>query len=443
MENISFQILFILLLVLANGVFAMSEIAVVSSRKARLQQRANDGDKKAQVALDLATSPSRFLATIQVGITAIGTLAGAFSGATIAKTLEAKFAQYPLVAEYSTGMSLILVVALVTYFQVVLGELVPKSLALTYSEQISRNVAKPMRTLSRIAAPLVGLLGFSTELILKLLGVKAAEEPPVSEDEINVMMAQGTQAGIFHEAQKNMVESVFELSERRVNTLMTPRPDLVWLDLEDSPEENRSKILHNHLSSFPVCRDNLDNTLGIVYTKDLLGDCLSGKPFEIEPHIKKALAIPETIPALKCLELFRQSGFHIALVFDEYGGLQGLVTLNDIFDNIVGDLATMYNPEEDAEAFQRDDGSWLVDGMLPVEDLKDLLKLRELAEEDTYQYQTVGGFVMTLLGHIPRAGDKFQSDGLTFEVMDMDGNRVDKVLITGLPPDVALGGRNV
>ncbi len=429
MENISFQILFILLLVLANGVFAMSEIAVVSSRKARLQQRANDGDKKAQIALDLATSPSRFLATIQVGITAIGTLAGAYGGATIAASLQVKLAQYPLVAEYSTGLALGLVVALVTYFQVVLGELVPKSLALNYSEQISRNVAKPMRGLSRIASPLVSFLGFSTDMILKLMGVRPSEEPPVSEDEINVMMAQGTQAGVFQEAQKNMVESVFELSEKRVNTLMTPRPDLVWLDLEDTLDENRAKILQSNLSSFPVCRGNLDDTLGIVYTKDLLGDCLSGRAFNLEPHVKKALAIPETIPALKCLELFRQSGFHLALVFDEYGGLQGLVTLNDIFDSIVGDIATLYNPDEDSEAFQREDGSWLVDGMLPVDDLKDLLKIRELAEEDTYQYQTVGGFVMTLLGHIPRAGDKFQSDGLSFEVMDMDGNRVDKVLI--------------
>ena len=429
MNEFGFEILFILLLVIANGIFAMCEIAIVSSRKARLQQWANEGDHRAKRALELANSPNRFLATIQVGITLIGTLAGAYGGATLARKVATHLEYIPFISEYREGIALTVIVLLVTYFQVVLGELVPKSLGLNNPERIATFAALPMNLLSRIASPLVSFLGVSTDLILRLLGIKPSQEPPVTGDEINVMIAQGTEAGVFKESQQDMVESVIELSEKRISSIMTPRPEIVWLDADAGPDELRIKILGSSYSRFPVCQGNLDDVLGIVHTKDMLADCLSGNPINLRTRVRKALTIPETIPVLKSLESFKESGIHIALIIDEYGSLQGLVTLNDILENIVGDITAHDQMEDQPEAVRREDGSWLVDGMQTIEDFKDLMGLDELPEEDTDTYQTLGGFVMSQLGRIPKAGDRFVRVGVAYEVMDMDGNRVDKVLV--------------
>jgi putative hemolysin len=429
MSEIGFEVFFILILILANAIFAMTEIAVVSARKARLQQWANEGNHRAQNALDLANSPNRFLATIQVVITLITLLTGAYGGSTIAEIVARHMEGIPFLSEYRERIALTLVVVVVGFLQVIFGELVPKTVALNHAERIAAMAAWPMQVISRIAYPAVSLLGIITDFILRLVGSKPSSEPPVTGDEINVMIAQGTEAGVFQESQQDMVESVIELNERRINSIMTPRPDIVWLDVESPFEENREKILGSSYSRFPVCRGGLDDVLGIIHTKDMLADCIAGRAIDLVAHTRKALTIPETIPVLKSLESFKESGIHIALVIDEYGSLQGLVTLNDIMEVIVGDIDTHDQKEEKPGAVKREDGSWLVDGMQAIEDFKELMEIEHLPEEDTDTYQTLGGFVMMKLGRIPKAGEHFMQDDVRYEVMDMDGNRVDKVLV--------------
>jgi putative hemolysin len=429
MNGIPFELFVIFVLILANGVFAMTEIAVVSARKARLQQWANEGNQRAQNALDLANSPNRFLATIQVVITLITLLTGAYGGSTIAEKVASHMVNIPFISVYRERIALTLVVVFVGFLQVIFGELVPKTVALNHAEKIAALAAWPMQIISRLAYPAVSLLGIITDFILRIMGSKPSSEPPVTGDEINVMIAQGTEAGVFQESQQDMVESVIELNERRINSIMTPRPDIVWLDVEAAFEENREKILGSSYSRFPVCRGGLDDVLGIIHTKDMLADCISGKAIDLQAHTRKALTIPETIPVLKSLESFKESGIHIALVIDEYGSLQGLVTLNDIMEAIVGDIDTHDQKEEKPGAVQREDGSWLVDGMQPIEDFKELMEIDHLPEEGTDTYQTLGGFVMMKLGRIPKAGEHFHQDDVRYEVMDMDGNRVDKVLV--------------
>jgi putative hemolysin len=437
MNEVGFDLFLIAILVLGNGLFAMTEIAVVSARKARLQQWANEGNHRAQNALNLANSPNRFLATVQVLITLITLLTGAAAGSTIAKRFGESISGLPFIGHYSENIAITMVVVGVGFLQVIFGELVPKTVALNHAEKIASLVAWPMQMVSRLAYPVVSLLGFITDTVLRIMGSKPSSEPPVTGDEINVMIAQGTEAGVFQESQQDMVESVIEMNERRINSIMTPRPDIVWLDVEAPFEENREKILGSSYSRFPVCRGGLDEVLGVIHTKDMLADCISGKPIDLQGHSRKALTIPETIPVLKSLESFKESGIHIALVIDEYGSLQGLVTLNDIMESIVGDIDSHDQKEERPGAVKREDGSWLVDGMQPIEDFKELMEIDHLPEEDTDTYQTLGGFVMMKLGRIPKAGEHFRQDDVRYEVMDMDGNRVDKVLVKKEepPPD--------
>lgn len=425
------EAIFILVLILANGVLAMAEIAVISARKARLQQRADEGDEQASAALKLANDPADFLSTVQVGITLVGVLAGAFGGATIAGQISGWVAGFPLLAPYSSAIGVAVVVILITYFSLVLGELVPKRLALNDPERVAMLVAAPMRFLSRLASPLVRFLSKSSTLVLRLLGAKPSDEPPVTEEEIKVMIAQGTQAGVFAEAEQDMVQAIFRLGDRRVGTLMTPRTELVWLDLDDPMEENQRKILGSIHSRFPVARGSLDHVVGVVQAKDLLASCMAGIEFTLKDVLCQPLFVPESMPALKVLELFRESRVHTALVIDEYGGFQGLVTLFDILESIVGEIPDAGDLSE-LEVIQREDGTWLVDGMLPIDELKEIFHLSTMPGEERGYYQTVGGFVMTSLGRIPVASDHFVWSGLRFEVVDMDGLRVDKVLIVPL-----------
>lgn len=433
------QIVVIVLLILANGLFAMSEIAIISAKRALLQKRADEGDKGSATALDLANSPNRFLSTLQVGITLIGILAGAFGGATIAEDLGAWLEGVATssgarwLTPYTEGIALVIVVSVTTYLSLVLGELVPKRLAMNRPERIARAVAGPMRALSRIASPVVSLLSGSTDLTLKLLGVHPSEEPPVTEEEITVLLEQGTEAGVFQEAEQDMVMSVLSLDERRASGLMTPRPDVVWLDLEEPVEELRRKITEMPYARFPVAEGSLDNLLGEVQAKDLLAQSLAGELLDIRALIKPSLYVPETMPALKVLEAFKQSGTEMAVVIDEYGSVQGLVTLQDILESIVGDMPSASEREE-PEAVQREDGSWLLDGMLTVEELKATLHLDSLPDEERGLYQTLGGLVTVQIGRIPATTDSFVLGEWRFEVMDMDGPRVDKVLAAPLPP---------
>ncbi|MCG5057248.1 MAG: HlyC/CorC family transporter [Limnoraphis sp. WC205] len=422
------EILIVLLLVLINGVFAMCEIAIVSSRKARLQQLANTGNQKAQTALELANTPNRFLSTVQVGITLIGILAGAFGGTTLADKLALELKQVAILAPYSDAIALGVVVCFISYLSLILGELVPKRLALNHPEPIAILIAKPMNLLSKLGSPIVHLLSISTDLILNLLGSQVPNEPQVTQEEIKMLIEQGTQSGIVEEAEQDIVDRVFQLGDRPVQNLMTPRREIVWLDLADTLEENRQKLNGVSYTRVLVCQEGLDNVLGFVRVTDLLSQTLSNQPLDLTRFLRRPLFVPENTSALRILEMFKQTGTHIGIIVDEYGVIQGLVTLNDILLELVGDIP-MVDHQDEPQVIQREDGSWLLDGMLAVEDFFQLFELERFAVQSQGNYHTVGGFVITHLSRIPSVAEHFEWNGLRIEVVDMDGNRVDKVLV--------------
>ncbi len=431
MEYVLLEFLIIFLLLVMNGFFAMSEIAIVSARKTRLQQEVSKNNAKAKAALELASNPNQFLSTIQIGITLIGILAGAFGGATVSERLVSQLATFPALAPYAHLIGVGAVVLLITYFSLVIGELVPKRVALNNAEGISIAVARPMKALSSVASPIVRLLSLSTEILLRflaLLGVRPSSVPPVSEEELKLLVEQGTQLGVFEEAEQDMIEGVLRLGGRRVEAFMTPRSQIVWIDLSDPPEEIREKIMNSPHSMFPVAHDDVENVLGLVHTKEMLVQLLQGRPLELKAVIKEPLFVPESMPALKLLELFKQRGTYVALIVNEYGGLEGLVTHNDLLEGIAGDLA-LAGAESEPRAVRRDDGSLLVDGLLHVDKLKEILDVEVLPGEEGGHFQTVGGFVIHQLGRIPRAGQSFQWEKYRFEVLDMDWPRVDKILV--------------
>jgi putative hemolysin len=431
MPTVINEILFILLLVIANGIFAMSELAIVSAQKSRLQSLANQGNYKASVALQLAKSPTRFLSTVQVGITLIGIAAGALGGATLSEKLRQVLSQVRFLAPYSQPLSISIVILGITYLSLIIGELVPKRLAMSNPEQIAAMVAIPMRMLSNLAYPLVHLLTNSTEIVLKVLGIGAPSEPQVTEEEIKVLLRQGTEEGTFEAEEQTIVERVFQLGDQRVSAMMTPRLDIVWLDLDDALEKNCRLILEDTHSRFPVCQGQLDNVLGILHVNDLLNQLLDKQPIDLTSRLQDPLFVPESTRVLKILELFKQAGTHLALVVDEYGILQGLVTLNDVLEAIVGNIASI-DEDEGPQIVQREDGSWLVDGMMPIGSFKAIFNIREFNNETKGNYNTLGGFIIQYLGRIPMAADHFEWGGFRFEVVDMDGTRVDKVLIVAL-----------
>jgi putative hemolysin len=413
-------------LILLNGVLSMSEAAMVASRKARLQQLANEGDKRSRTVLRLLEDPNVFLSTVQIGITLVGVLAGAVGGATLSEALAAGLEQIPALAPYSGSLAIIIVVVTITALTIWLGELVPKRLALYRPEQIARTVAGPMILVSKIFSPLVKLMGVATDLVLRLLRTNPSSEPPITEEELQVLIDQGTQAGIFEEAEHDMVEGVFSLGEQRVYSLMTPRTEIVWLDIDDSIEEIRVKISENEYSRFPVRQNTLDVILGVVKARDLLIASLTEGTIKLKQLLKPAFYIPETMPAARALEIFKEKGTEMLLVIDEFGGLQGLLTVHDIIEEIVGEIEL-----EEPQATQRQDGSWLLDGMLEVDEFKEIFDLPDLPYER--EYETLSGFVMMSLGRVPQTADQFEWHELRFEVIDMDGRRVDKVLVTTLP----------
>ncbi|WP_420630648.1 hemolysin family protein [Candidatus Leptofilum sp.] len=421
--------LIVLLLIIANGIFAMAEISVVSAKKARLIQQANEGKRGAQQALNLANDSGDFLSTVQIGITLIGILAGVFGGQTIAADLAPLLEDLPLIGPYSQSVSLGIVVVLITYLSLVIGELVPKQIGLNNPERIASLMARPMNVLAKMTSPLVRLLSFSTRVVLRLLRVKPTKAPPVTVEELQILVQQGAESGVINPKKEEMVEQVLRLGGQRVNALMTDRTDIVWLDLDDPLEVNQQKIIESGHSRFPVSRDEADNLLGIVFVKDLLAQSLSGKSLDLEAAIKPALFVPEGLPVLELLDRFKEEKAQIAFVLDEHGGVDGLLTFNDLIETIVGDVPELHDPE-DPTATKREDGTWLVDGKMLIDDFKMLFNIEEMPEEDTNYYQTLGGFVMFQLGRIPKAGDRFEWDGFGFEVLDMDWRRVDKVLLT-------------
>lgn len=404
----------------------MTEVALISARKARLQNELNKGDKRAGIVLKLVENPNQFLSVIQIGITSIDLLTGALTGATLGVWVNLQADKIPVLQPYSEIIGILVGVLPVTYLSLVLGELVPKRLAMRNPEGISSSIARTMFFLTRVFSPIVRFLSFSTESVLRLLGVKISEEPPVTEEEIQLLIDQGTQAGVFEEAEQDMFEGVLSLGDQRAYSLMTPRTDIVWLDIDDTMEEIRAKIAENDFSRFPVRQDTLDVILGIVKARDLLVPSLSNKPIKLKELLKPAFYIPETMFASRALEILKEKGTDMLLVIDEFGGLQGLLTINDILEEIVGAME-----QDEPQATQRQDGSWLLDGMLEIDEFKEIFNFHALPHED--EYETLSGFVMMSLGRVPSVTDQFEWKSYKFEVIDMDGRRVDKVLVTTLP----------
>jgi magnesium and cobalt exporter, CNNM family len=431
------QALLLLALILINGALSMSEMAIASSRRARLTARALDGDAGAQAALELAAAPNRFLSTVQVGITLIGIIVGAIGEASFTAPVEAALAGLPAVAPASRWLSLVIVVAVITYLSLVIGELVPKRLALQHAEAIAARVARPMQTLSRLAAPAVAFLSASTNAVLRLLRVGPPSEPAVTEEEVELLLQEATSAGVFAPAEQELVAGVFDLGDRRVGELMTPRYRIVALDLQDPPEVNRKIMAESPHRAFPVYDGDLDHLVGIVTAKDLWTRVVRGEPEGVRDVVRRPTIVPESLPALAALDRFRTTGEEIAIVVDEYGGVQGLLTLHDVLEAIVGDLEPAGAAAEQ-EAVRRPDGSWLLDGALPAHDVRELLDLPTLPGEAAGEFETLGGFIMAQLGHIPQAAETVDWGGWRFEVVDMDGRRVDRVLATqavGEPAD--------
>ncbi|KQC09700.1 MAG: hypothetical protein APR62_13720 [Smithella sp. SDB] len=434
MSSILIEILIIIFLILLNGLLALSELALVSARKTRLEQLAKEGDAKAKIALKLANSPDSFLSTIQIGITFIGILAGAFGGATVAELLAQYIQTYPLLAPYDEPISVVIVVICITYLSVVIGELIPKRVALSNPEFLARLVAPAIYRLSKIAHPLVTLLSSSTNIILRIFRLKNSSEPTVTEEEIKLLIDKGTQDGTFQEFEQDAIERVFRLADRRAEVLMTHRTDIVWLDINEKEEETKRIIARNKYSAYPVAKDSLDDTLGVIRTKELLSLILEGKPFNLKDIYIEPLYVSETTPAVKAMELFKKSKVHIALVVDEYGTVTGLLTFGDILRSVFEDAEDTIEGEK--EIIKREDGSLLIAGSLPLDEFMDYMDIGRLSEEEQEGMNTVGGFVMAKLGEVPTEGQYFKWKNLRFEVIDMDGRRVDKILISRIKDDI-------
>ncbi len=419
------ELLIILSLIFLNGFFALSEMAVVSSRRGRLQQFANEGRRGAATALTLADDPSGFLSTVQIGITVIAILSGAYGEAALANPLASVLREWAYVGPQADAVATTVVISGIAFVSLVIGELVPKRLALRNPERLACMVAGPMHVLSRIAAPIVLLLRTVMELILRLFAPPLADDPRVTEEEVKTLIAEGTEAGIFEPAEKEMLEGVLRVADRSVRSIMTARPDVVWLDLEGSTEEIYQTIANSGNSRFPVAAGDVDNIIGIIHTKDLLEQARTGAALDLKAICRDPVYIHEGTPILKLLDSFRASTVHMAAVLDEHGAVQGIVTPTDILVAIAGDLPE--SADDRPYATQREDGSWLLDGQMPVHDVERTLDVRGLSAYE-HEYTTLAGFVLYQLGHIPVPGECFDWRNWRFEVVDLDGRRIDKVM---------------
>lgn len=431
MSQVAIEIAIIFLLLIANGVFAMAEIAVVSSKKARLRRLADQGNGQARVALELAESPNRFLSTVQIGITLVGIFAGAFGGATLAAKLTGPIAQIEFLAPYADKIAFGLVVAVITYFSLVMGELVPKRFGLSNPEGIAMLVARPMNWLSKFAGPVVSFLSVSTEALLRVLGFKPEKEVTVSEEEVRVMMQEGVRAGAFNKVESQIVHSALELDQLPVREIMTPRPKVIWLNQDDPHDQVWHKIVVSNHSYFPVYQGNRDHTVGVVSVKAIYANLAAGVGVKLKDLMVAPLIVPESQTVLQLVETFKQSGKHIALATDEFGSIVGLVTLNDVMEAVVGEFPSQ-GERAKPEARKRDDGSWLIDAMLDLEAVERALPGFKFGGAAYSEYQTLAGFVVKSLGHVPKEGETFEAQGYLFEVLDMDRHRVDKVLVLPL-----------
>ncbi|HEX6106816.1 MAG TPA: hemolysin family protein [Gemmatimonadales bacterium] len=427
------ELLLIVALLLCNGVFAMSEIAVVTARRVRLSRRAEAGDGRARAALELAAEPTQFLSTVQVGITLIATLAGAYGGATIAEELAPLLGSLPVIGPYGEGVALGLVVAVITFLSVVIGELVPKRLALAYPETIAAWVARPMQLLARIGRPIVALLTGSTEFVLRLFRFRGNPEPNVTEDDIRALVAQGTASGAVDEEEEEILHRVLHLGDRPAAAIMTPRTEVEWIDVTADTETLREALEAHGRSSLLVCEGSIENVAGVIRPADVLSRCLRGDRLDMVSLLRQPLMVPETVPLLQLLIRFRQSEAETAVVLDEFGGVQGVVTLADIMRDLVADIPGPAGTGE-PDIVRRSDGSWLVDGGTAMDMLDEELDLERPAAERGRGYRTLAGFIMAELGRVPAVGERLERWGYAFEVVDMDGRRIDRVLVSPVTP---------
>ena len=424
--RITLEIILIGLLVVANGVFAMAEIAVVSSRKARLRTRSEDGDRGAAVALELAEKPDDFLSTVQIGITLVGILAGVFGGATLAEELGTYFNRTAWIAPHGETVGLVLVVLAITYLSLVIGELVPKRIALINPEKIAAVLSPFMHRLSRIARPAVRFLSASTSAIVRLLRIRESNEPAVTEEELTSMLELGRRTGEFHPAEEEMIKGVFALGDRTASSIMTPRHEVVWLDLARPAGELQRQIVESGLSRFPAAEGTLDQFVGIIEVRDLLASCFEGRPIDLRAAVRSALVFPETTSALQILHEFQNRKEELGIVVDEYGGLEGIVTVADLAMRVLG------LDEDEDTLVRREDGSWLVDAMMNFDDFAVAVGLRA---PDNAEHDTVAGFVLARLGRMPRVADRIEAHGFRFEIIDMDSRRIDKVMVSRVASD--------
>jgi putative hemolysin len=420
------ELLVIVMLISCNALLAMSELAVISSRRSRLQELVKRRHRGARVAMRLLDNPTDFLSTIQVGITAVGLLAAAYSGATLAEELGMWLDRSPWIAPYGQPAAIAIVVLVLTYVQVVIGELVPKRIALHDPERIASAVARPLRGLARAAAPAVWVARFSTESLLRPFGLSRDRKLTVTEDEVRSLVAEGTRAGVFMPKEREMIEGVLRLADRTARAIMTPRTEVCWLDVNATPADIVAQLDARRLSRYPVCRDTIDNPIGTVHMKDLARASLAGQPIALAEIMMQPLVVLDGTPVLRLLEGFRREGMHMAIVVDEYGATQGVVTLADIIEAVAGTLPEVGRELESAAMLKRSDGSWLVDGSFGIDEFEDRLGISGLRGSRTFD--TVAGYALFRLGRLPAVGDTFTDRTGQYEIVDMDGRRIDKLV---------------
>ena len=424
----------LLVLILANGIFAMTELALVSARVSRLTQMAEAGSDAAKLALRLAEEPTALFSAVQVGITLIGIVTGAFGGATLTGIVAEKMQDLPWIGRYSQALAFLFVIGGITYFSLIFGELLPKKLAVNHAEAVAVRIAYPMHWFSRSIAPLVSFLSGSTNLFGNMLGLQERKEATVTEEEVKIMVDQGAESGALEKYEQDMVHRVFRLDDLKASSIMTPRTQLVWLDLSEPLEDSLERIASSGHARFPVARESLDDFVGVLHSKDILAKQVFGDAWELEALARMPLFIPKSMPVFKVLEMFKEAGLHEAMVLDEYGGVVGMITLHDVLEEIIGDMPQV-DEDEDPQIIQRADGSWLLDGMLPIDEFKKMFGFKDLPEEGRDDFHTLGGFIISYLGYIPTASEGFEWGGVKLEVVDMDRARVDKVLVEQLPAE--------
>ena len=432
MIGTTLKIIIILILIIFTGYLSMAELAVVSIRRAKMQKYLEDGNKNAQIVFDLLEDPNEFLSTVQIGISLIGVLTGALGGVTLAKPL----AQYISFIPYAEPVSVAIVVIVTTYLTLVIGEIVPKVIALNDPERVSLKVAKSMVVLSKISKPVSFVLAKSSSFLLWLMRIENRTDDTVTEEEIKLMIEEGREDGTIEQEEEDIIKRVFKLDDQKVESIMTPRNEIIWIDLEDDRELNKVKIIESKRSIFPIASGELDDFIGVVQAKDILSAMFSGDEFDVHKIVKEPLVVSEHLETLELLKEFKENqGYvHMCLVVDEFGSVEGLITLNDLLEGIVGDIPGI-DEEDEPKAIERDDGTWLIDGRYPIDRFKELFDFKDnLPDEEEDGYTTLAGFILSISGTIPDEEDKYECDRFIFEIVDIDGHQIDKVLVTDLGP---------